>query len=81
MKATLVTVLGSLVFVTAAWAGDPPTSPEKKPVPGTGGSMWYSGAPDGGRRAPNMGGSVGGTFPPQPETKVNCSRNGKPVPC
>lgn len=50
--------------------------------PETSGSMWYSGAPEAPpKMPPNVGGSVGGTFPAQPETRVSCSRNGKPVPC
>jgi hypothetical protein len=83
MKKMMLAVLAAVICTSSAWAeDDSPTSPEKKPIPGTDGSMWYSGAPDAPpKMPPNIGGSVGGNFPPQPTTRVHCSRNGKPIPC
>jgi hypothetical protein len=70
------------IFVGTAFAEDPPQSPPKQTIPGTGGYVWGSGPPAApNNMPPNQGGSVGVQYPPDRPTTVRCSRNGVQVPC
>ncbi len=65
-----------------AWAEDPPQTPEKKTIPGTGGYGWGSGPPQSPPNTPPAtGGSLGVQYPPNTETKIRCTRDGHEVPC
>jgi hypothetical protein len=82
MKAVMSFAMILMLGVGSACAGDPPQTPEKKTVPGTGGYVWGSGAPQSPNNvAPATGGSLGVQYPPDRPTTVRCSRDGKPVPC
>ena len=70
-------------MMSTAQAEDPPQSPQKFTLPGTGGYGWGSGTPQPpAPAAPAMGASVGVQYPPDKgPTTVTCTRNGVRVPC
>ena len=82
MKIATTIALALVLAAGAANAGDPPKTPEKKTIPGTGGYGWGSGPPPApNNMRPNQGGSVGVQYRPDRPTTVRCTRDGKPVSC
>ena len=88
-----IAALFSVVIIhNTALAGDTPTSPPKTTIPkvtlpevgevDTGGYLWTAPASDPGYPAePPAGGSIGIQYPPDTETKVYCTTNGKKHAC
>jgi hypothetical protein len=79
----LISVAALLAVINPLSAADPPQTPEKKTVPGTGGYIWGSGPPQAPPNTPPAsGGSIGVQYPPdRGPTRTNCTRNGVRVPC
>lgn len=84
MKIKIVGTFAALILAAGtAWAADPPQTPPKTTIPGTGGYGWGSGPPQTPPNTPPAsGGSVGVQYPPdRGPTTTTCRRNGVVVPC
>lgn len=83
MKLTTAVSLALFVSIMSAAYADPPNTRPVYTLPYTGGYGTVSPPPETPHNVPPaMGGSVGIQYPPDPgPTKVNCTRDGVPVPC